>query len=48
MRGIEAALVAGLSPIKLNAVVVRGQNEDGLAALVDYAADLGLKPASSN
>jgi cyclic pyranopterin phosphate synthase len=31
--GIEAAEAAGLSPIKLNAVVVRGQNEDEVADL---------------
>src|SRR5512136_763276 len=34
-RGLEAAERAGLAPIKLNAVVVRGMNDDELA---DFAA----------
>ena len=33
LRGIEAALDAGLSPVKLNTVVIRGSNEDEVAAL---------------
>jgi cyclic pyranopterin phosphate synthase len=35
MEGIEAAKSAGLQPIKINAVVVRGHNED---EVVDFAA----------
>jgi cyclic pyranopterin phosphate synthase len=35
MEGIEAAKAAGLSPIKINAVIVRGHNED---EVVDFAA----------
>jgi cyclic pyranopterin phosphate synthase len=34
MRGLEAAAAAGLRPIKINAVVVRGVNED---EVVDFA-----------
>lgn len=41
-RGIDAAIDAGLSPIKLNTVVVRGENEADLPALVRYAADRGV------
>lgn len=35
LRGIDAAIAAGLGPIKLNCVVMRGQNDDELA---DFAA----------
>jgi cyclic pyranopterin phosphate synthase len=35
LAGIEAAVAAGLSPIKINCVVMRGQNDDELA---DFAA----------
>jgi cyclic pyranopterin phosphate synthase len=35
MEGIAAAKTAGLSPIKINAVIVRGHNED---EVVDFAA----------
>ncbi|MGP6156186.1 MAG: GTP 3',8-cyclase MoaA [Vulcanimicrobiaceae bacterium] len=32
LRGIDAAIAAGLAPIKLNCVVMRGRNDDELAA----------------
>jgi cyclic pyranopterin phosphate synthase len=35
LRGIDAAIEAGLHPVKLNCVVMRGQNDDELA---DFAA----------
>jgi cyclic pyranopterin phosphate synthase len=35
LAGIDAALAAGLAPLKLNVVVMRGQNDDELA---DFAA----------
>jgi cyclic pyranopterin phosphate synthase len=35
LAGIDAALAAGLEPVKLNCVVMRGQNDDELA---DFAA----------
>ena len=38
LRGIEAAREAGLSPVKINCVVVRGENEDELADLLLWAA----------
>ncbi len=31
MRGIDAAIAAGLGPVKLNCVVMRGQNDDEIA-----------------
>ena len=37
LDGIRAARRAGLSPIKLNCVVRRGVNDDGLLDLVDFA-----------
>jgi GTP 3',8-cyclase len=37
LEGIAAARDAGLAPIKLNCVVQRGVNEDGLMDLVDFA-----------
>ncbi len=39
--GIRAAREAGLGPVKLNAVVVRGFNDDELGDLVRFAADEG-------
>ena len=36
LAGIEAADRAGLSPIKINAVVVRGVNDDGIVDLVRH------------
>ena len=35
LEGIEAALLAGLSPVKLNCVVQRGVNEAGVLDLVE-------------
>jgi cyclic pyranopterin phosphate synthase len=37
LDGIAAATAAGFVPIKLNAVVKRGVNDDGILPLVDYA-----------
>ncbi|MEC7947794.1 MAG: GTP 3',8-cyclase MoaA [Myxococcota bacterium] len=39
IRGIEAAREAGLTPIKLNAVVLKGENEEDLHGLVDWAGN---------
>jgi cyclic pyranopterin phosphate synthase len=41
LAGIDAALAAGLAPLKLNVVVVRGVNED---ELVDFAAFARSRP----
>ena len=38
LKGIDAAVEAGLVPIKLNTVVMRGFNDDELPAIIDYAA----------
>lgn len=37
LRGISAARAAGLVPIKLNVVVIRGYNDDELADLLEFA-----------
>jgi GTP 3',8-cyclase len=42
LDGIAAAREVGLAPIKLNCVVQRGVNEDGLLDLVDFARREGL------
>jgi cyclic pyranopterin phosphate synthase len=41
LRGIEAAEVAGLTPIKINAVVQRGVNDSGIVDLARYCKDRG-------
>jgi cyclic pyranopterin phosphate synthase len=42
LAGIEAARDAGFEQIKLNAVLMRGRNEDGLAPLIEFAAERNL------
>jgi cyclic pyranopterin phosphate synthase len=37
LAGIEAAKAAGLEPIKVNAVIVRGHNEDEVADFAEFA-----------
>jgi cyclic pyranopterin phosphate synthase len=39
LRGIEAARAAGLLPIKLNAVIIGGENDDEVLDLVEYARE---------
>ncbi len=41
LSGIEAARQAGFSPIKLNTVLKRGVNDNGVLELVDYAREHG-------
>ncbi|MEE9542569.1 MAG: GTP 3',8-cyclase MoaA [Thermodesulfobacteriota bacterium] len=38
LRGIDAAVEAGLTPLKLNTVVMRGFNDLELPAIIDFAA----------
>jgi cyclic pyranopterin phosphate synthase len=44
LRGIDAALAAGFDEIKLNAVVVRGENDEELEALVRWSWERGIVP----
>lgn len=41
MAGIDAARTAGFAPIKLNCVVQRGVNDDGVEALAGFAREHG-------
>jgi cyclic pyranopterin phosphate synthase len=41
LDGIQAAADAGLTPIKLNAVVRRGRNDDGIVQLAEFARTHG-------
>src|SRR5215475_5208637 len=43
MAGIFAAKKAGMSPIKLNAVIIRGTNDDEILTLVDFARTNGFE-----
>ena len=43
LQGIRAAKQAGLEPIKINAVVVRGHNEDEVADLAAFAREHDVK-----
>jgi cyclic pyranopterin phosphate synthase len=43
LRGIDAALAAGLHPVKINAVVVRGFNDDEVVPMASWARDLGVE-----
>ena len=42
LEGIEAAMKAGLVPLKINAVVVRGVNDDEILELVKFSRGKGL------
>ena len=42
LEGIEAARRAGLTPIKINAVVVRGHNEEEVADFAAFARETGV------
>lgn len=44
LRGIDAATDAGFAEIKLNTVVVRGENDDELEALVDWSWQRNIVP----
>ncbi|MCU1459708.1 MAG: molybdenum cofactor biosynthesis protein [Actinomycetia bacterium] len=42
LAGIDAALAAGLSPVKLNTVVMRGVNDDEIVELAAFGRDRGV------
>jgi cyclic pyranopterin phosphate synthase len=42
LLGIDAALEAGLAPVKVNVVVVRGVNDDEIVELAGYGRDRGV------
>jgi len=39
LRGIDRALDAGLSPVKINSVAIRGYNDDEILNLIEYARE---------
>jgi cyclic pyranopterin phosphate synthase len=42
LRGIDAAVAAGLDPVKLNVVMIRGVNEDEVLAFARFGRDRGI------
>lgn len=44
LRGLEAAKQAGLEPVKVNAVVLRGANDDEVAEIAEFAHERGYHP----
>lgn len=42
LAGIDAALAAGLSPVKLNAVMMRGVNDDELLDFIQFGREKGV------
>jgi len=43
LAGIESALAAGLQPLKIDSVVVRGVNDDELVDLLEFGRGLGVE-----
>jgi cyclic pyranopterin phosphate synthase len=43
LDGMEAARAAGLSPVKINTVLLRGQNDDEAVDLLRFAVDRGFE-----
>lgn len=43
LQGVRHALAAGLAPIKINAVIIRGMNEDEVVPLVGVARNFGVE-----
>ncbi len=43
IRGLEAAAAAGLTPVKINAVLMRGVNDDEAPDLLEYALAAGYE-----
>jgi cyclic pyranopterin phosphate synthase len=41
LDGIDAAVEAGLGPVKINVVLKRGENDDGIVALATWAREAG-------
>ncbi len=41
LRGIDAALAAGMQPVKLNMVIMKGINEHEIESMLDFAVERG-------
>ena len=44
LAGIDAAVGGGFRSVKMNTVVMRGRNDDELAALIAFAEERGIEP----
>jgi cyclic pyranopterin phosphate synthase len=44
MAGVHASLAAGFPEVKINCVVLRGENDDELGAITEWAWSLGITP----
>jgi cyclic pyranopterin phosphate synthase len=44
VAGIDAAVAAGFTSVKLNTVVIRGYNEDEVLGLLEFARGRGIEP----
>ena len=42
IKGIDAAIASGMSPIKINMVVMRGINDDEIESMIDFAIGRGI------
>ncbi len=42
IKGIDAAVQAGMSPIKINVVAMRGVNDDEIGSMIDFAINKGI------
>jgi cyclic pyranopterin phosphate synthase len=42
IKGIDAAIQAGMHPIKINTVAMHGVNEDEIESMIDFAIDKGI------
>ena len=42
IKGINAAISAGMNPIKINAVAMKGVNDDEIESLIDFAIEKGI------
>lgn len=42
INGIDAAIEAGICPIKINMVVMRGVNDDEIESMIDFAVDRNI------
>lgn len=43
LAGIDAAARVGLQPLKINTVIIRGDNDDELVSLLEYGKDVGAE-----
>ena len=43
LGGIDAAVAAGLGPLKLDTVVLRGQNDDEISAILTFGREIGAE-----